>query len=347
MTTSWNAASTPSRHRTPRIARTHRTPRITRTVTAAVLTAAVGLLAACGSGDNGIDGDVTVDHAYGQTALPSDPDTVVSLSPGYTDAMLQLGEQPAAVTGFAGFPSAVMPWEDGKLSVAPDGPTRALQMMNPSDVPMEKIAEVAPEAVLASSMVTDRSMYDELTKIAPTVPALVDGKLDVWQDQTRVVGRMYGREDDADRLIADTEQHVRDVGAAHPGLAGKTVAVALYGGPDNIQVVTDPEDPTMKTLSLLGLSVPEQLKGLGGGEGGVQGKLSLENVDQLDADIIILGSMGDATPLTDSPLWSSLPAVKQHRVAELDAAGVTAFRVPTALSVPWSIDTLAPVLDTF
>lgn len=102
----------------------------------------------------------------------------------------------------------------------------------------------------------------------------------------------------------------------------------------------------MKVLSRIGLTIPEQLRGLGGGEGGVQGRLSLENLDQLDADIIILGSLSGIDAMQESPYWGDLTAVRENRVITLDPAGVTAFRVPTVLSIPWSLDLLRPALET-
>lgn len=307
-----------------------------------------GTAAGC-SGEEGTAGDgaVGVDHAYGHVDLPENPESVVSLVPGYTDALLALGSEPSAVTGFAGFASPVLPWEEGRLKVAPEGPTEVFEMLNPSYVPVEQIAELQPDAVLASSMASDEDTYDQLSRIAPTVAALQPAPaLDDWREQTRVVGRMLGDPDRAEEEIGKVDEVLDGVEAEHPGVEGATVAVALYGGPDNIQVVTDPDDITMKVLSRIGLVIPEQLRNLGGGEGGVQGRLSLENLDQLDADIIILGSLSGIDAMRESPYWGDLTAVKEDRVITLDPAGVTAFRVPTVLSIPWSLDLLRPALAT-
>lgn len=307
---------------------------------------AVATIAGCsGAEPPGTSGAVGVDHEYGHTDLPHAPESVVSLVPGYTDAMLALGAPPAAITGFAGFASPVLPWQENSLQVAPEGPTEVFDMLNPSYVPVEQIAELQPDAVLASSMASDEDTYAKLSRIAPTVAALQPKPaLDDWREQTELVGRMLGAPERAEAAIAEVDKALDDAAEANPGVRGATVAVALYGGPDNIQVVTDPEDITMQVLGRLGLEIPAQLRNLGGGEGGVQGRISLENLDLLDADIIILGSMSGTGPMRESPIWGELAAVRENRVIELDPAGVTAFRVPTVLSIPWSLELITPTL---
>jgi len=272
---------------------------------------------------------------------------VVTLVPGYTDAMLALGESPAAIAGYAGFPKSVMPWEEGKLQVEPEGSTHVLKLMNPSDVPLEQIAQQEPDLILAGALASNEEIYKKLQDVAPTLPALADGKLDSWQDQTKIVGQLFKKESEADNIVASTEQTLSAVSQEFPAAAGKTFAVAFFGGADNIQVVTDPNDITVQMLTKMGLKLPDSLIGLGGGEGGVQGRLSLETIDKMNSDIIIMGSTGDLSAMESSPLWPGLTAVRENHVLKLDPAAVTSFRVPTVLSVPWSIEQIKPTLATF
>ena len=271
----------------------------------------------------------------------------MTLVPGYTDAMLALGESPAAIAGYAGFPKSVMPWEEGKLQVEPEGSTHVLKLMNPSDVPLEQIAQQEPDLILAGALASNEEIYKKLQDVAPTLPALADGNLDSWQDQTKIVGQLFKKESEADNIVASTEQKLSAVSQEFPAAAGKTFAVAFFGGADNIQVVTDPNDITVQMLTKMGLKLPDSLIGLGGGEGGVQGRLSLETIDKMNSDIIIMGSTGDLSAMESSPLWPGLTAVRENHVLKLDPAAVTSFRVPTVLSVPWSIEQIKPTLATF
>lgn len=327
---------------------TLRRPRKVTTLVAAGLTVLLALTA-CGDTESAPSADsstVRIDHVYGHTDVPVKPKDVISLVPGYTDALLVLGEEPSAVAGYAGFQSAMMPWEEGKLHLKPEGNTEVLKLLNPSYVPIEEIATREPDVVLGSSLLSSQESYDRLSEIAPAVPALhKPPQLDDWTEQTRVVGTMMDKKDEAEKAINDVHATLDAVAAEYPGVKGATVAVAFYGGPDNIQVVSDPEDVTMKTLSRIGLKLPPQLEHVKGGEGGNQARLSLETLDKLDADIIIVGSLGDTSGLTSSSLWQNLKAVKNDRVITLDPAGVTAFRVPTILSVPWSLGLLKPALE--
>ena len=305
-------------------------------------------LSACSSSGSGASGETfTVSHVYGESQLPTKPKKVVTLVPGYTDAMLALGESPAAIAGYAGFPKSVMPWEEGKLQVEPEGSTHVLKLMNPSDVPLEQIAQQEPDLILAGALASNEEIYKKLQDVAPTLPALADGKLDSWQDQTKIVGQLFKKESEADNIVASTEQTLSAVSQEFPAAAGKTFAVAFFGGADNIQVVTDPNDITVQMLTKMGLKLPDSLIGLGGGEGGVQGRLSLETIDKMNSDIIIMGSTGDLSAMESSPLWPGLTAVRENHVLKLDPAAVTSFRVPTVLSVPWSIEQIKPTLATF
>ena len=319
-------------------------------ITTVISLLTIGLLAACtAQTENGAPSGetITVDHVYGQSELPVMPKKVVTLVPGYTDALLALGESPAAVAGYPGFPQAVMPWEEGKLKIAPEGDTQVLQLLNPSDVPLEQIAQQQPDLILAGALASNEDIFNSLQQLAPTVPALKERALDSWQEQTKIIGQLFNKQSEADQLVSDTEQQLSQVTKDHSAAAGKTFAVAFFGGADNIQVVSDPNDVTVQMLTTMGLQLPENLVGLDSGEGGVQGRLSLETVDQMNADIIILGSMGDLSALEGSPLWGNLDAVKNNRVLRLDPAAVTSFRVPTVLSVPWSTEQIVPTLKTF
>ena len=284
-------------------------------------------LSACSSSGSGASGEtITVSHVYGESQLPTKPKKVVTLVPGYTDAMLAVGEAPAAI---------------------PEGSTHVLKLMNPSDVPLEQIAQQEPDLILAGALASNEEIYKKLQDVAPTLPALADGKLDSWQDQTKIVGQLFKKESEADNIVASTEQKLSAVSQEFPAAAGKTFAVAFFGGADNIQVVTDPNDITVQMLTKMGLKLPDSLIGLGGGEGGVQGRLSLETIDKMNSDIIIMGSTGDLSAMESSPLWPGLTAVRENHVLNLDPAAVTSFRVPTVLSVPWSIEQIKPTLATF
>ena len=178
-------------------------------------------LSACSSSGSGASGEtITVSHVYGESQLPTKPKKVVTLVPGYTDAMLALGESPAAIAGYAGFPKSVMPWEEGKLQVEPEGSTHVLKLMNPSDVPLEQIAQQEPDLILAGALASNEEIYKKLQDVAPTLPALADGKLDSWQDQTKIVGQLFKKESEADNIVASTEQKLSAVSQEFPAAAG-------------------------------------------------------------------------------------------------------------------------------
>ena len=60
-----------------------------------------------------------------------------------------------------------MPWEEGKLQVEPEGSTHVLKLMNPSDVPLEQIAQQEPDLILAGALASNEEIYKKLQDVAP------------------------------------------------------------------------------------------------------------------------------------------------------------------------------------
>ncbi|WCO68787.1 ABC transporter substrate-binding protein [Iamia majanohamensis] len=316
----------------------------------ALLVATTALLAACGGGDDAADegtaaapaaedGTVTVTHAYGETEVAVGPERVVSLDTQWTDVLLALDAPPAGYAADPTLEGGTYPWRGAGLGASePIDVGRGASL----SIPYEAVAALQPDLIVVSFGVQSESDYERLSAIAPTIPLLGDEEVDAWQDMAEVAGRVLGDEEAAADLVADAEAEAAAVREALPGLEGATVALANYVPGDAIYVVADPDDGSSTLFSQLGLEItPTILDRADGATGRVE--LSLENLDLLDSDVLVLFTNG-ADP-GDIPGYANLPAVRSGAVATLDYADVTGLNTPTPLSIPWSLERIRPALE--
>ena len=172
------------------------------------------MLAGCGSDDG--DGDdagssssggssafpVTIEHAYGETEIPEEPQRVVSL--GYTeqDAILAFGVVPVGVRyAFGPEDDVFFPWAD---EAAGDAEPVVLPR---TEVDAEDVAVLEPDLIMAVTAGLTEAEYETLSGIAPVVvqPAEFPAFGTPWQDQTLITGRALGQEERAEELVAEVE----------------------------------------------------------------------------------------------------------------------------------------------
>jgi len=280
-------------------------------------------------------GPVTVDHLYGATTLEERPERIVSLDTQWTDVLSAL-DGPlvgAAVLSEAG--GRPFPWQD--LSGVEQIP------VNTTDgIPYEVIAGLDPDLLVITYGAVEESDYDRLSEIAPTIPLLSDVGVDKWEDIAEVAGEILGVPDEAAALVAEASARNDAVGEELPGLTGRTLAFANYVPGDALYVLTDPDDGANSFFAQLGLEIDPDLVAQGDpGTGRLE--LSLENVGQLDADVLLLLTNG-ADP-ADIPGYDQLPAVQDGAAGVVDMATAVALNTPTPLSLPWALDQIRPALE--
>jgi ABC-type Fe3+-hydroxamate transport system substrate-binding protein len=320
-----------------------------RVLSGALLLTLAATVVACGddsSDDAGADeagGDaVTVEHALGTTTVDGPVERVVALGPTDLDAALALG---ATVVGAAssGVGEGVPPW-----TAAVDGADELTVLEvtgDASQVDLEEVAALDPDLILAASYYDIDAAYEDLSQIAPTT-AYEDGPVtDTWQQVTTQVGAALGEDEAAADLVADVEGQLAALGEENPELAGGSFTFG-YVLADAVQVLRDPDDVMMTVPAALGLELSEPVLALPEGESFAV-PVSYEQLEALDADVLALYDAGDTTArdaLEASPLYAGLPVVERGGVVDLDDDQFFALRQPTALSVPFAIETVAPAL---
>jgi iron complex transport system substrate-binding protein len=283
---------------------------------------------------------VSIEHKYGVTEITKTPERIVTVGLTDHDALLALGVAPIGVTEWFGEqPHATWPWATDEL-----GDAEPTVVGDAAAINFEAIAALRPDAILALYGGLTKKDYETLSKIAPTVAQpgeYVDYGIP-WDELTRTVGRVVGKSEQADRLVANVEERFAEVREEYPEFVGASaVMTTSYEG----IYVYGPEDPRSRLLGELGFDVPEWIGEVAGNQFG--GNLSAERAGLLDVDVIVwLDAKVGQGPLAN-PVYSSLAVHEEGREIFLDSfndplGAATSF--VSVLSLPFLLDGLTPML---
>ncbi len=279
----------------------------------------------------------TATHVFGETEIDARPERIVSLDPQWTDVLLAMGVTPVGyLTSAQLIGSETFPWQEDMLA-----DSTAIEYTD--SVPLETVAALQPDLVLGTYVFTDQAAYDQIAAQFPVIAAPTNQQVQDWEDLTTLTGRFLGEPDRAQQVIDDVNDGVAKVADELPGLAGKTIAFANYYAAGNAIVVpSDPEDGANVLFAQLGLDLAPGIVALDSDETG-RTNLSLEQVDALDGDILLVLTNG--TDTADIVGWDALPAVQAGTAQVMDTAQAWALNTPSPLSLPWAIEQIRPTLE--
>jgi iron complex transport system substrate-binding protein len=286
---------------------------------------------------------VSVEHRYGTTEITGAPQRVVLVGLNEQDAMLALGSVPVGTSNFLDAPNGIHPWAEEALGDA----TPPTLLDQTDGIPYEQVAALEPDLIVGLYSGLTQEDYDTLTAIAPTVaqPAGQEDFTISWQDTTRTLGTILGKEAEAQQLVEETEALFTQARAEHPEFAGQTAAMAtVYEG----YYFYGEGDPRGRLLTSLGFTVPPALAQYIGSDG-FGGTVPGEQVSTLDVGALVWLA-DDATEgvLRADALYGSLNVVSQGRevfVREGEPVN-DAVSFVTPLSIPLILDDLVPRLAT-
>jgi iron complex transport system substrate-binding protein len=327
-----------------RMSRKLRTTLLTVTLAAA--------LAACGSvedddpvssSSDGASSDafpVTVKHKFASTEIKSAPERVVVIGNGGTDdidALYALGVTPVAISKDALSSDGIYPWLKDRIDTKK---TTLLDTLTAVDY--EAVAALQPDLILATSDFTLDKDYKKLAAVAPTIGYETAWGQQTWQEHVQVVGQAVGKPDEAAEVVKDTEARIAAVKDKHPGLAGKTYSLSIGNTPAKIYTIASEEDFAAKLMSEVGLKLTPSVTDIKTVSGSPTGELSFEQLDKLDADLVIIAF---TTPdlkkaFEGSTLVKNMSAVKKDHYVVTDVATISQLRSPSALGIPWALDNL-------
>lgn len=220
------------------------------------MTAGLALVAACSTdkpGEVADDGSVTVRHAFGETTIPGPPRRVVNAGLTGQDDLLAVGVVPIAVTDwFGGEPFGVWPWAQPKL-----GGTQPAVLNLDSGIPVDQIAALKPDLIVATNAGLDADTYTKLSEIAPTVAQTgTQPFFEPWKDQATIIGQAVFKNTEMTDLIKQVDDRFTAVASEHPQFSGRKALLlggTLYRG----AVQATPPGWRTDFLTQMGLTVPE------------------------------------------------------------------------------------------
>lgn len=175
--------------------------------------AVVLVLAACGNdsktaSQNKSGDTVSIKHALGTTDVPKHPKRIVTLYQGATDVAVALGVEPVG---------AVESWKQQPKYDYLKDKLKNTKIVGQEPAPnLEEISKLKPDLIIASK-VRNEKVYDQLSKIAPTVSHETVYK---FKDTTELMGKALGKEKEAQDLLKKYDEKVN---------AFKKDAKAKYG----------------------------------------------------------------------------------------------------------------------
>ncbi|WP_349885121.1 ABC transporter substrate-binding protein [Microbacterium sp. WHRI 7836] len=320
------------------------------TAAAAALVVSTALLAGCGasaatpasSAGGGEGYPMTLTSPYGETTLQSKPERVAVVSSVDLDIALALGIVPVISPQYGD--AELDPWEIDALKGL--GEKKLTTYDSTDGVDYEAIAVAEPGVILATSGWTLDADYEQLSKIAPIVSYTgADGLSTMtWEQRTESAATALGRSDQAKEVIDSIAADFDAAAAAHPEFAGTTFTYAVIH-PEQITYISY-EGSDVTFFTKLGLALPERATDFSATSAAV----SRENLDLLDADILLMGyPFGDEGLLTQSDLeqdalFRQIPAVEGGHYAVIDDAFASPLAYPTPLTESWLLERLVPVL---
>ncbi|MEM7032463.1 MAG: ABC transporter substrate-binding protein [Chloroflexota bacterium] len=272
------------------------------------------------------DDTIRVKHAYGETDIPADPQRIYVHDLALMQILLSLDIEPI---GAASFLEA--------LPVALQGKADNVELLLDfgEGVNLEQLAALNPDLILAHAQpapgMIDDEQYEAFSQIAPTV-AFTGIPFFFWKEATIELGDFFGVPEKAEAVLTDYNAQVADYRAQAQGILGdESVTILLLfdttmwlysvGGPTAEEYL--PLSVTTWAYRDLRLTPAPEVSKLAGAD--YWAEVSLELIPEITADHLIvfpnayggeeIGSGLD--DYLDSPLWQTVPAVKDDKVYQM------------------------------
>lgn len=285
---------------------------------------------------------LTVEHAFGETVIESEPLRIVSV--GYTehDTLLALGIIPVGLTEWYGpFETGVWPWAADEL-----GDERPEVLSSSDGFQFERIAALDPDLIIGVNAGVDEAAYAALSEIAPTVaqPEGVTEWFGPWDVLTRQIGAAVGQADEADALVTGIEERFAEARAAHPEFEN-TSAIFLQNTYYDGEAIAYQDGLSTKFLTDLGFVIPSSLDEFATAASGGQAYVPVEQLGVLDDGELLIWATEtdeDVDTLQAAPLYETLTAVQEGRQVFTNGLLAGAIYFTSPLSLGYVIDELVP-----
>lgn len=279
---------------------------------------------------------------FGDVTIAQEPKRVVALGWGDAETALALGVAPVGASDWLAFgeeANGVGPWAQGLYSTPP----QLIATLEPS---YEAIGALEPDLILDVEGSGDAARHERLTQIAPTVgvPQGADNYLTSPTQQMEMISTALGKAEQGKSLLAEVDAAFAKVAADHPDWKGRTVAAATRTSESWGAYIKGSDRVTF--LENLGFVQSPTVAGLKTSGTGFSVNVSSEQLDQLDADLIVAFPISvPTTSITDDPLWRKVPAVSAGHAVVIDGELSSAYSLGTTLATTYAIQQLVPQIE--
>lgn len=268
-------------------------------------------------------GPITVPAPLGDVTLPGVPQRVVAIEWNLVEYVLTLGVQPVGIADVEGYNT----WVNIGIEPGPAVADVGLRY-EPS---LESIAALSPDLILGVTE-RDEAILDQLNAIAPTIllesyPTVAgETPLDDVNETIRTIALALGKQDVAERVIAETEAVIANATAtiSDAGLAGAPFVVTQAFTAENVPTLRLFNNRSLFGATMSSLGLVNAWEGEGTIEDDPWGfqTVTVEALVDVPAETHLFYVVQDtdnifADALADDPIWSSLPFVQEGRTYAL------------------------------
>lgn len=273
-------------------------------------------VAACGGGGDDAADDSgetrTVQHAMGETEIPTDPENVITLWASTFSAAVALDEAPA------GYAFNEEPIEGVDFPEGHDL-TESEYVGHSQELDFEQIAGAGPDLIIATEVHEDS--YEQLSDIAPTV-ALEWSGTGGWKDHLTDVAEVLNATDAADEVVSEYDQRVGEVAEAIGDPGDIEVSIVRFHAEELRLEVRN--SFAGEVAADVGLARPE-VQDVDEEDSGYL-PVSLERLTEADGDALFAFTIADSdseqpdllSEARGNPLWEELDAVREDEVHTVD-----------------------------
>lgn len=252
---------------------------------------------------------ITVTDVKGQVAIPEKPERIVDLS-GNSDILSILGYKVIGTANsdaydYTKFPTYLEETLKGAKILG-------YSMQDTMDV--EAIMNLNPDLIVISTV--QEKMYDQLSKIAPTVMIKLEALN--WKEDVKALAKVFNKEEAANAWLENYTKKSQEVGNKIKETYGKDTSYLSFLASGGQFYVFDGAGFGSVLYEDMGLSKPKGMP--------AQSDISLpvvnyEGLASIKADyIFVIATDEDLKVLEGNAIWKGLPAVKSGKVINLKAS---------------------------
>ncbi|MFC3688715.1 iron-siderophore ABC transporter substrate-binding protein [Aquipuribacter hungaricus] len=286
----------------------------------------------------------TIEHALGTTVLEQRPERVATVAWANHEVPLALGVVPVGMAA-ANFGDddgdGVLPWVEDALTEL-DAETPVL-FDETDGIDFEAVADTDPDVILAAYSGLTQEDYDTLSEIAPVVAFPETAWGTAWREMVELNSAAMGMAEEGEALVAELEDEIAEVAAAHPELEGTSAMFLTHVDTTDLSEVSfyTTHDTRVQFFDDIGLATPESVGTASAETDQYSLTRSAEQADAFsDVDVIVTyGGEELVSALEADPLLSQMPAVAGGAVVSLpgDSPLGTAAN-PTPLSISYVLE---------